>query len=557
MSHPNKSHAPPTLLGQLILLILCATVTFFLYRFGQRGWEIALWAAVGMAIATLVVGVQFFSAIDLLNDRKKRQQRLESFAKNQRDAKLGDEQDALKSGLLNKNGIILGRIGKDLIRYAGEAAVMVAGRPGSWKGVAFVIRNLLDAPAPIPDKFQSYIALDISGELYSVCSRRLRELGYNVVVIASEAKRLSEELGIPIQSVHHNPASFLIPHGPNVIEDVETFVHLLHPGVEPGKQTGNNEHFDELARLILTTVILWMLTRYGEITLPGLRRCIMGSRDELLVLLESACETNYYGGALAESASSVLALMANSPEEFSGAITTATRSVSIYSGGGHVGELVSKGDFCWSQLKQEPTVVFIIVPPERLKSQAKFLSLVISSSAEALVRDRSNQRVIYMLDEVGNFYLPNLLPIIAQYRKYGIQVVLILQQLESQLARIYGKEAAREIQGNCDVVLALSTTELEDLRRLSSLAGEETIFTGTHTVQESPEGVPQISYTGSYQSQPLLPVDKIRRLDKSQAMLLYGNAPPFILDLSNYLHEPKLLQHADENPFYRKIKVTA
>ena len=552
MSAQGNTQAPRTVLGQLCMLLIAAGATYYLYDQSQGGSESAAIGAMVTGLMTLIFFFGFLGAVDHQADRRRRQRKLTSHAKNQGTAKRGDQKDAKKAGLLGEWGIILGRIGKKIVRYPGEAAVLVAGRPGSWKGVAFVIRNLLEAPKPTKDRFQSYIVTDVSGELYSVCSRRLRELGYRVVVIASEAERLSEELGIPIESIHHNPAGYLDPTDPNLIEDVETFTHLLHQGVEPSKQNGTTQHFDDLARLVLTTCILWLLDKYGGVTLPGLRRCVMSSSDEMLVLLEAASESKSFGGALSESASSVLSLMASSPEEFSGAITTATRSVKIFSSGGHVGRLVSENNFSWAELKQEPMVVFIMVPPERLKSQAQFLNLVISASAEALVRDRTNQRVIYLLDEVGNFYLPNLMQIVSLYRKYGLQVIFVLQQLEAQLARIYGKEAAREIQGNCEVIMGLSMTELDDLKRLSELAGQTTVYDGSQSIRESGDGAPEVTYTGSYQSQPILRSEDIRRLEKRQAVVLYANAPPFIVELMNYLDDPKLRQHADPNPFYEK-----
>ncbi|TWT43473.1 type IV secretory system conjugative DNA transfer family protein [Botrimarina hoheduenensis] len=552
MSEAPKPSSPPTLLGQLILCGLASWAAYYFYPDAKQGDGAASLIAIVATIIALVAGMKSLWAFDQKIDRRRRHRQLESFNETKGKAKIGDVRDAKEAGLLGDEGIILGRIGKKLVRYPGEASMLVAGRPGSWKGVAVVILNLLLAPKPTKEKFQSWIVTDFSGELYAVCHRILRVLGYKVVVIASEAERLSRELGVPMESVQHNPAGYLDPNAVSILEDVDTFVHLLHPGVEPGKQNGTTQHFDDLARLVLLTFCLWLLDRYGEVTLPGLRRCVMGGSDEMHCLLEAASESLAFGGALSESASSVLSLMASSPEEFSGAITTATRSVKLFAAGGPVGQQVSRHDFDWGQLKEEATVVFLIVPPERLTSQAQFVNLTISASAEALARHRSNQRVTYLLDEAGNMHLPNLMTIVALYRKFGIQVILVLQQLEAQLARVYGKEAAREIQGNCEVTMAMSTTELEDLKRLSELAGLETFSDGSHTLRESDEGAPEVSYTGDYKQRPVLTTDAIRRLDRKQAVVLFANAPALIVDLVNYLHEPAIRKLADENPYYRK-----
>lgn len=552
MSGTTNKPAPPSFLGQLILAGFAAGVAYYFYPYAKQGSGTASFIAFTATFVALVAGMKSLWAFDQKIDQRRRHRQLEDFSDSQGKAKIGDDRDAQGAGLLGEWGIIFGRIGKKLVRYPGEASMIVAGRPGSWKGVAFVILNLLLAPKPTKERFQSYIVTDFSGELYAVCHRILRAMGYKVLVIASEAERLSRELGVPMESVQHNPAGYLDPTAASILEDVDTFVHLLHPGVEPSKQNGTTQHFDDLARLVLLTFCLWLLDRYGEITLPGLRRCVMSDSDEMHCLLEAASESSAYGGALSESSSSVLSLMARSPEELSGAITTATRSVKLFAAGGPVGKQVSRHDFDWGQLKEEPTVVFLIVPPERLKSQEQFVNLTISASAEALARHRSNQRVTYLLDEAGNMHLPNLMTIVSLYRKFGIQVILVLQQLEAQLARVYGKEAAREIQGNCEAIMAMSTTEIEDLKRLSELAGQETFADGSHTLRESDGGTPEVSYTGDYKQRPVLTTDTIRRLDRRKAVVLYANAPVLIVDLVNYLHEPAIAELADPNPYYRK-----
>lgn len=522
------------------------------YPRAQTGAPFASFGLLLAGVVALVSCVNCLLALFRLSDRRRRHVNLKRYKDAQGEARMGDHRDAERFGLLEEQGLLFGRLGKKWLRYDGEKAVLVAGPPGSWKGVAFVILNLLLAPRPSKDHFHSYIVTDISGELYACCARRLRELGYRVLVIASEAERLSRELGIRIDAVRHNPAAYLDAESGEVLADVETFVNLLSPGVEPNKQTGNTLHFEDLGRQVLTFLVLWVLDRYGEVTLPGLRRCVMSVSDEMQGMLEWACESKAFGGALAEAAASVLGMMVASPEEYSGAITTATRAVKLFTAGSPIGRQVSGDDFRWPELKEQPTVVFVMVPPERIKSQAQFINLTISASAEALARCRSHRRVVYLLDEVGNLYLPNLAEVIAVYRKFGLQVVLVLQSLQSQLAKVYGKDGAAQIRDNCAIKMTMSMTGLEDLKELSELIGQETVGDGTHTLSEAAEGDPQVSYTGSYRGRAVLRPEAIRTLPANQALVLYGNAPPFVVSLVNYLQDATLRKLADENPYYRK-----
>ncbi len=286
MSDPAKKPPPPTILGQGLVCAAAAGGTSYLLPLAQAGSDPAAFGALATAGVALVAGIKTLNAWDQFRDRRARQHRLESFADSYGRAREGTVEDARRGGLTGEEGLIFGRLGKKFLRYAGEAGVMIAGRPGSQKGVGFVIPNLLMAPRPTKQTFQSYIVTDFSGELYGVCHRRLRELGYRIVVLASEAERLSADLGVEIISTRHNSAAYLVATSPELLEEVATFVHLLHPGVEPAKQNGSSQHFDELARQVLTTFILWQLDRYGTVLLPGLRRCVMSTSAELHAVLE-------------------------------------------------------------------------------------------------------------------------------------------------------------------------------------------------------------------------------------------------------------------------------
>src|SRR5690606_17480524 len=168
---------------------------------------------------------------------------LEEFADRQGTAKLGDIRAAKQAGLTGPHGWIVGRVGRQVIRYSGEAAMLVSGPPGSWKGVAFVLLNLLNLPKPTNGVWQSYVVLDVALELYAVSANYLRSIGYRVVVICPEAARLAKELGIPIESVQLNPLEFLKPDDPNLDQEIEMAVRVIHPGIEPAKRSGTNEHF--------------------------------------------------------------------------------------------------------------------------------------------------------------------------------------------------------------------------------------------------------------------------------------------------------------------------
>lgn len=551
MSTTSNAAARPTILGQLVAFLLCLWAAWFCLHLGPAGPEWAQLLGVLFVLAAIASGLRLLAVIGRWLGDLRRHQRLESFASHKGQAKMGDLKAAKAAGLTGPEGWILGRIGKHVLRYSGEAAMLISGPPGSWKGVAFVLLNLLNLPKPTGDRWQSYVVLDVALELYAVSGNYLRAMGYRVVVICPEAERLAKELGISIESVQLNPLSYLKADDPCLAQEIEMAVRMIHPGVEPAKRNGTNEHFDDRARQILACFCYWLLHRYGTVTLPSLRRLTMASTDELRCVLEEGASSEAFGGAMAELARSLLTLM-DGLDESTGAFGTAQRSVHLYSASSPLGRHVSDSTFWWSELHDQPTVVFVGIPLERLASQRPFLGLTIETAAQTLVRKRSNRRVSFLLDEIGNIYVPTLMEIVAGYRKCGLQCIFVLQQMCSQTSRVYGKEFSRELLGNCEVVLSLSTSELDDLKRLSEMAGHHTVADGSHTLAEGDEPAPKLSYTGSYQSQPLLRPETIRLLPKSQGVMLMRNQPPFILDLMNYLQDPVLVERAAPNPYYRE-----
>lgn len=553
MSTTQSSTAPPTFVGQTLLATGFGYLAYQCYLNTAQGGH---WLAAGVCVfsfLTVLSTIKALGAWDRSVDRLRRHAQLEDFADGHGKARLGNSEDAKQAGLFSSTGFVLGELAGNVVRYAGEGAMMVAGPPGSLKGVAFVLLNLLCLPKPTLQKWQSYFVLDVSAELYCVAARFLRSLGYNVVAICPEATRLSQELGVKIESVTLNPLDYLQAEDPNLNEEISMAAKCIHPGVEPAKQNSTSEHFDDKARQIIAFFLYWLLQRYRHATLPGLRRLTMCSSDELVCILEGAIESDAFGGAMAEAAASIQNLMAHSPEEYAGAFSTAQRSLQLYTAGSPVGQTVSESSFTWDQMKQQPTVVFVIIPPERLESQAAFLGLMILSASETLARHRSKRRVTFLLDEIGNVYVPTLKKIVNVYRKLGQQCIFVLQQLRSQMARVYGAEFAQELEGTCDVILALQTSAWEDLERLSKLIGMRTLPDGSHTLREHGDAShPERSYSGSYRGEWVLRPEEIRLISPQQGLVIKRSQPAFLVNLINYLHDPVIGRRADPNPYYRK-----
>lgn len=178
---------------------------------------------------------------------------------------------------------------------------------------------------------------------------------------------------------------------------------------------------------------------------------------------------------------------------------------------------------------------------------------MISLAIETVGRDRTNRRVLFMLDEFANLgYLPNVLRAMAQYRGQGVQVWTIIQQL-SMLSRIY-KDGWREFLGLSECINTFGVFEPETLKVLSEWIGQETLR--DHSFSTRPEaglhGQLDLSLSQRDQGRPLIRAEDIRTLPSDQQLVFYRNLPPFLASKVSYLQHRTWRRWADPNPYHRK-----
>jgi len=570
MGTQTRQAGNPTVMGQLVLCVSSWGGAYALYPMAMNGKDLAGMGDVAgfVVLLLLLLGVAsgkgLLGAVDKAIDRRRWHGRVLEASDRQGNARLGTQTDAKSGGFLTGFGFICGRISGKLFTIASEKSWIITGPAGSGKSL-WLLANLVASRHRIKTKkgykevLPGLVVLDISGEIYCSVHRWLTEkLSYRIVVLCAEAERMSEELGVEITSTQSNPAAFMT-NSQNPKDDAEMLAMFIHPGTPKGKAAGATEHFDEIARLVLTTWILWLLSKYGVVTLTDLRRCVMSTQDEQAAVIDEILQGNDagdgpIGNALRENASTIQLLMTNPSDEYSGAMTTCARSVRLYSAGTNMGTQVSENRADWSDLKnpETPTAFFIMTPVERLDTYGPWTSLTIASGIEQLARHKNNHPVHLHLDEIGNIYLPNLMKLISVYRKFSLVTILYLQSMRAQLARWYGDDAATEIIGNCETLQGFSMRNLSDLKEISELIGKETVRDASETLRVDPGGSPNVSYSGSYRGESVLSADKIRRLPTDKTLVMHGNAPPFVLNVVNPLHEAWLQERLDENPYYRE-----
>lgn len=516
-----------------------------------RGEDFWAAAAVVAGILAVVSTLKWLNALDGCRDRKRLAEEAASFCDKQGDARLGDFADARRAGLTRGRGLHLGSLKGRRISYSGSNHAWIAGPPGSGKGTGPFGVSGLEAGVgdePEGDPFSMFWN-DPALESFCLLHKRQKQLGRRVVVVCGEPERLRRELGVEFEAVRVNPATILDAASDTVVDDARLLAMLVFPGLPPEKRSGNTGHFEDTARIAITINALDELSVVGVVTLPALQRRMAGDQTANLAAM---LQNGSFGGAIAEGAAKLERIMVDSPEEWSGVMSTVARALQLYDGYSSYGKSVCDSNWDWSRMKTEPTAVFLCNSADRALTHAGHKNLMLGSAIETLARVRTRRRVTFYLDEcAGLRYLPTLPHAMAEYRKFGQQYVLGWQQF-SQSQRIYGHDLAREMLGMCEVVLAMNTRELQDCRMLSEMIGARTQATASQSVDYGDANGPaRVSFNGSFLSTPVLSPDAIRTLGRDKALVIHGDEPAWVLDKLNYRSERRLRRMAGSNPYYR------
>jgi len=161
-----------------------------------------------------------------------------------------------------------------------------------------------------------------------------------------------------------------------------------------------------------------------------------------------------------------------------GIISVFKQKVKLFASRENLSEMLSYSDFDLADIGKKPTAVFIIIQDEK-KTYHSLATIFIKQVYETLI-DVAQQsggklpcRTNFLLDEFANMPpLKDVTTMITAARSRQIRFTLIIQNF-AQLNKVYGKDDAETIKGNCGNIIYLISTELAALEEISKLCGEK------------------------------------------------------------------------------------
>ena len=417
--------------------------------------------------------------------------------------------EARGKGFRAKSGVILGGIGRDLLRVEDDKHVLVVGPTRSGKGVGFVIPNALSWKG-------SLIVLDIKRENHTLTAAHRRDCLRNAVFLFSPGSSRSHR---------YNPLDFVRSQPGERATDLQKIAEFLVPRGTSGTPMWQNE-----AKALLVGLLSYVLEselyrgrrRIGEV----LR--LLRTQEDTAIVLNRVLEREPYLPRLARD--SLAAFINKAEKERSGVRSELTSALKIWANP-LIDAATSGSDFDLRQLRRKPTSIYIGVQLTELAVVRPLLSLLVQQAADAMTRSEPGRdephKVLFLLDEfpaLGRMEpIVETMPVVAGY---GMKLAIVVQGL-AQLDHLYEESGRNVLLANAAHQLVLAANDHATATFVSEALGRRTIRYKTKSRQHQHwGGLPRVTRQEHVKERSLMMPEEVRRMDPNRFVLLSENERP-------------------------------
>lgn len=434
-------------------------------------------------------------------------------------AEFSGKKDLKNAKLFNQTGAPLGRDYNKIIRHQGH--VLTCAPTGSGKGIGAVIPTLLEYQGSI-------VCLDIKGENYAVTANRRRKLGHKVILIDPFNVTGKDTTKSSVNWFDH-----LDPENPDLVSDSAALAAQLMPSEK-------SDHWEESARDLVRGIICYLATMEDS-SIADVRKVLTMSQKDHLEFLELMANSNLAFDLPRRSAN---AYLGKPDKERASVLSTAVRQTSILDDP-RIVQTLEQSTFDLSDLKKEKVTVYLVMPPDKIKTYSRFIRVLLGLLIRAVTATSTQpkEKIIFLIDEFIQLGTMDAISDgIGLVRGYGASFWLFVQDL-SQLKELYKDNWQTFIANSAFQVFG--TTDYDTAKYISDGLGKKTI----QTVSTSTGGDGSESY--SSMGRELLTPDEIMAMDRTKVIIqIAGSLRPILATRLNYLTDPEYRGMYEDNPYH-------
>ena len=462
------------------------------------------------------------------------------------DARFARRAEVREAGLLDGEGIVLGRMGGagpfggSFLMLPGQQGVALSAHPRAGKGVGVVIPTLLTWPG-------SVVCVDIKKENWALTAGCRVRLG--------QATYLFDPLSREGRTARWNPLDYVDSSPGQLVSDLQLIANMFFP--DP---PNSDPFWMSSARSLFLGIALYLFSTpslprtIGEILRQGMaddeegfghkwRRVIQGRMAGAQPLSEECVRALYDVIDLApQTTSSIRKTFTSRLDLWANPVLDAATAAS---------------DFDLRKLREAPMSIYLGVMPKDLHRLQPLVNLFFQQ-AIALQTDelpehnpRLCHQVLMVLDE---FPALGRIPIIAEASGFlpGYNVrTLMIMQTPAQLRQVYGDDGARTLLKTLAARIFFAPKDMDDAEEISRELGMTTVKVKTHSRPvwglSSGKGGRHRSVSISEQRRPLMLPQEVRGLGKQRAIVLTEDTPPILCRKIRY-YRVAALRNRIRNP---------
>jgi type IV secretion system protein VirD4 len=494
-------------------------------------------------------------------------------------ARLASEMDLFEGGLLDEDGLILGRAGytapptrpqalralfraprerseaacrlflatflgrkwssPSLIRLRRFVHVVTFAATGRGKGVSVLVPNLLAYQG-------SCVVTDPKGELFKLTAgHREHWFGHRIICL--------DPFGIcGAWSDTFNPLDLMDPNSPTLLDECRDLANMLV--VRAG--TEHEPHWNDSAELILTAFIAYVCVCESSPHERNLQlvRDLVSSREKFARAVAAMQQSDACGGLMKRLGN----LMSWFVDKELGSVLTTVQRHTIFLDTPTVAASTVASSFDAAAIRRQPTTVYLVLPGEQLETLAPLLRMWIGCLLRAVTRGGADERdpVLFLLDEAGHLGRVKALEnAVSLARGYGVRLWFIFQSM-GQLTRCFG-DAATDFLNNIDTQQYFGVNTVQTAEEISKRIGDATVLVeslnrttsrsrpsgpGGHG-HESGQVSTSTSVTTSEVARRLVKAEEVIRLPDDLALVFHRNLPPIPCRLVRYYADPEFRGH--------------
>jgi len=489
-------------------------------------------------------------------------------------ASISDIKNKMK--LFGKEGIIIGKVGKKLLKFSGQEFVALGAPTRTGKGVSIVIPNLLEWK-------QSCVVLDIKQECFDLTSKYRKEI-------------LNQEVFIfnPFSHNTHcyNPLSVIDMKNKDTRDnDLLNLISLIYPS---SSSSDTEKFFNEQAQNLFKGLCYLyndLNTLEGkkfleennidiDFSFAGILALSNGfnleiNEDELdedeeleeeEQKIKGLDETIEYLDYLEILTFKTLELLNDykdiaSVNTKSGVLQTFKAPLMIFRNE-PIKSATSKSDFNLSDLRKKRMTIYIAIQPNKLDIARPilniFFSQLIGLNTEELPskNDDLKYSCLLLLDEFTSIgFMGILQKSVSFIAGYNLRLLTIFQdisQLENNPNNGYGKEGAKTLLSNHAVKIFFTPSDIDEAKKISERLGDTTVKSKSKTLSDN-RGILENSNSSTNSSDTkralLLPQELIE-IEPTKELILMNNQKPIFCDKSFYFNDDYFINK------FRKVSKT-